>query len=109
MTMNRNSINRVELQGRVGTVRIQPSDKGLMAAFSLMTEYPIVSEEGNHLVESAWHNVAAFEGGDVYLEGLTRGAAVHLTGRLRTAKYIASDGTERTFTEVIADSLKVME
>ena len=61
------------------------------------------------IVESTWHNVAAFEGGDVYLEGLTRGSLVHLTGRLRISKYTAADGTERIFTEVVADSLQVLE
>jgi len=61
------------------------------------------------IVESTWHNVATFEGGDVYLEGLTRGALVHLTGRLRTSKYTAADGTERMFTEVVAETLNVLE
>ena len=61
------------------------------------------------VVESTWHNVVTFEGGDVYLEGLTRGALVYLTGRLRTSKYTAADGTERIFTEVVADSLQVLE
>jgi single stranded DNA-binding protein len=104
-----NSINRVELQGRVGTVRMSPGIGSIVANFSLVTEHPIVSAEGMHLVESTWHNVAAFEGGEVSLEGLTRGVQVHLTGRLRTAKYTAADGTERIFTEVLADSLKVLE
>ena len=107
--MNFNSINRVELQGRVGTVRMSPGIGSIVANFSLMTEHPIVSAEGCKLVESTWHNVAAFEGGEVSLEGLNRGAMVHLTGRLRTAKYTSVDGTERTFTEVIADSLNVIE
>ena len=107
--MNFNSINRVELQGRVGTVRMSPGIESIVANFSLVTEHPIISAEGCHLVESTWHNVAAFEGGEIYLEGLTRGAMVHLTGRLRTAKYTSVDGIERTFTEVIADSLKVIE
>jgi single-stranded DNA-binding protein len=61
------------------------------------------------IVESTWHNVAAFEGGDVYLEGLTRGSLVHLTGRHRISKYTTADGTERMFTEVVADTLKVLE
>lgn len=104
-----NSINRVELQGRAGTVRISPGIGYVVANFSLMTEHPIESAEDCKLVESTWHNCVAFEGGDVYLEGLTKGVLVHLTGRLRTAKYIAVDGTERTFTEVLADSLKVIE
>ena len=107
--MKFNSINRVELQGRAGTVRISSGIGSIVANFSLLTEYPIVSAEGRCLVESTWHNVAAFEGGDVSLERLTLGAMVHLTGRLRTAKYTSVDGTEKTFTEVIADSLKVIE
>ena len=107
--MNFNSINRVELQGRVGTVRISPGIGSIVANFSLLTEYPIVSAEGRCLVESTWHNVAAFEGGEVSLERLSLGAVVHLTGRLRTAKYTSVDGTERIFTEVMADSLKVIE
>ena len=107
--MNFNSINRVELQGRVGTVRISPGIGSIVANFSLVTEYPIVSAEGCHLVESTWHNVAAFEGDEVYLEGLTRGAVVHLTGRVRTAKYTTIDGTERGYMEVMASSLKVLE
>ena len=107
--MNFNSINRVELQGRVGTVRMSPGIGSIVANCSLVTEHPIVSAEGCTLVESTWHNVAAFEGGEVSLEGLTRGAMVHLTGRLRTAKYTTIDGTERTFTEVIANSMKVIQ
>ena len=104
-----NSINRVELQGRAGTVRISPAIGSIAANFSLMTESPVISVEGKKLVETTWHNVLAVEGGEVCLEGITRGSLVHLTGRLRTVRYTASDGTERTFTEVVAESLKVLE
>lgn len=104
-----NSINHVELQGRAGTVRISPGIGYVVANFSLMTEHVVASAEGKHLVETTWHNVVASEGGDVYLDGLSRGSLVHLTGRLRTARYTAADGTDRTFTEVVADSLKVMD
>lgn len=103
-----NSINRVELQGRAGIVRIIPRIGYVVANFSLMTEHIVASAEGKHLVETTWHNVVASEEGDVYLDGLSRGSLVHLTGRLRTARYTAADGTERIFTEVVADSLKVM-
>ena len=103
------SINRVELQGRVGTVRISPCVGAVAANFSLLTEHQLRSASGMAIVESTWHNVAAFEGGDVYLEGLARGSMVYLTGRLRTSKYTTADGTERMFTEVVADTLKVLE
>ena len=104
-----NSINRVELQGRAGTVRISPAIGSIAANFSLMTEHTVISVEGKMLVETTWHNVLAVEGGEVFLEGITRGSLVHLTGRLRTVRYTAVDGGERTFTEVVADSLKVLE
>lgn len=104
-----NSINRVELQGRAGTVRISPAIGSIAANFSLMTEQPVFSDKGKKLVETSWHSILAIEGGNVFLEGISRGSLVHLTGRLRTVKYTASDGTERTFTEVVADSLKVLE
>ena len=53
-------------------------------------------------------SVAAFEGNDVSINGLTRGSLVNLTGRLRNNKYIDASGNERVFTEVIATSLKVL-
>lgn len=62
---NSNSINRVELQGRAGTVRISPAIGSIAANFSLMTEYPVISVEGKKLVETTWHNVMAVEGGSV--------------------------------------------
>lgn len=107
--MNINSINRVELQGRVGTVRISPAIGSIAANFSLVTEHLIISLEGKRLVETTWHNVLAVEGEEASLEGISRGAMVHLTGRLRTVRYTAADGTERTFSEVVADSLRVLE
>ena len=107
--MNGKSINRVELQGRVGTVRIQSVDNQMVASFSLATEYAFKLKDGAIVSETTWSHICGFESRDVCLEGLSRGMLVHLTGRLRTNRYTAADGTERSFTEVVADSLKVVE
>ena len=107
--MNTQYINRVELQGRVGTVRISPVHDTIVANFSVMTEYMYQTSDGNKVVEATWMCVAAFEGNDVSINGLTRGSLVNLTGRLRNNKYIDASGNERVFTEVIAASLKVLE
>ena len=107
--MNDNYINRVELQGRVGTVRIQSVEDQLVSTFSLQTEHVFHLRDGAEAVEVAWMNVVAFEGGDVDSHGLTRGSLVHVIGRLRVNRYTAVDGTERIFTEVVAYSLKVLE
>lgn len=107
--MNFNSINRVELQGRVGTVRIQPVGDSVVAFFSLMTEETLTAADGAVLIEAAWHNVTAWEDKDVCIDGVTKGSLVHVEGRLRNSRYTAADGSERVFTEVIASSLKVLE
>ena len=108
--MNENSINRVELQGRVGTVRIQSVGGQMVSSFSLKTNHFYKLKDGSATVcETAWHCICAFESEDVVTNGLTRGSLVHLEGRLRTNRYTAADGTERTFTEVIATSLKVLD
>ena len=65
--------------------------------------------EGSKIVEATWMAVAAFKSEKVCIDSLTRGSLVHLTGRLRNNKYIDSAGCERVFTEVIADSLEVLE
>ena len=107
--MNDTSINRVELQGRVGTVRIQLIGTQPVTNFSLQTEHFHKLSDGTKVCETTYHCIVAFEGGEVDTKGLTRGSLVHLNGRLRTNRYTSSDGVERTFTEVLASSLKVLE
>ena len=106
--MNTQYINRVELQGRVGTVRISPVHDTIVANFSVMTEHMYQTSDGNKVVEATWMCVAAFEGGEVIILSLPRGSIVHLPGRLRTNRYIDASGCEKVFTEVLASSLKVL-
>ena len=48
--MNTQYINRVELQGRVGTVRISPVHDTIVANFSVMTEHMHQTSDGNKVV-----------------------------------------------------------
>jgi len=108
--MNKISINRVELQGRIGTVRVHSVGDQLVSNFSLQTEHHYELKNGSGPVcECTWHNCVAYEGGDVDTQGMTRGSLVHVCGRMRNNRYTAADGSERTFTEVIASSLHVIE
>lgn len=106
--MNDTSINRVELQGRVGTVRVQMIGSQPVTNFSLRTEYFYKLADGTKVCETTHHYIVAFEGGEVDTKGITRGLLVHLNGRLRTNRYTSPDGTERIFTEVLASSLRVL-
>lgn len=107
--MGKNYINSVELQGRVGTVRIMPVGDCLAANFSLMTEHGYRTSEGAAVIEATWMNISAFERNGISLEGLTKGVMVNVQGRLRTNRYTSMDGVERIFTEVVASNLRVIE
>lgn len=107
--MEHKFINRVELQGQVGTVRFSPGGNSLIANFSVMVEHELTSREGRPVIECTWLNVTAIEGRDVRLDRLARGSFVHLTGRLRNSKYTDACGMERTFTEIITSSLEVID
>ena len=107
--MSSEYINKVELQGRVGSVRISSVSDKLVADFSIYAERVSKTREGQAVVEATWMSVAAFKGGDVSIDGLTRGSLVHLKGPLRNIRCTDATGSEKVFTEVIADSLEVLE
>ena len=106
--MNNVSINKVELRGRIGTVRVQSIEDTLVANFSLSTEKIYSDKAGNKIAEVSWHHVCIWEGEGRNIGGLSRGVLVHLTGQLRNQKYLDTMGNERIFTEVLADSLVII-
>jgi single-stranded DNA-binding protein len=99
--------DRVEIEF-AGLSLLQVCKARIVANFSVMTEHMYETSDGNKFVEATWMCVAAFEGGEVNIQSLTRGSIVHLTGRLRTNRYIDASGCEKVFTEVLANSLKVL-
>ena len=103
-------INRIELRGMVGNVKIQNYTDAVVARLTVATNYAYKDKTGNAVIETAWHNVIAREGRNIQgLEELKRGDKVYLTGRLRYSKYTGSDGVERVACDVIANRLVVLD
>lgn len=103
-------INKIELKGRVGTVRSNVVNDSKVCNFSLVTEFLYKSREGNPMSETTWFNIVAWEGRDILdMNKIEKGATVHVTGRIRSSKYEGSDGTERHMQEVLASKLRVIE
>ena len=103
-------INRIELQGRVGIVRTNEHNGMRVANFSLATDLLYKTRDGAAVSETTWHNVVAWEGKDtpdVY--GICVGMPLHVIGRLRTSKYTNVDGTEKTYYEVLASKVTVLQ
>lgn len=102
-------INKVDLQGRVGAVRLDNIQGRNVASFSVVTEFVWQGENGQFFNECTWHQVSAWDGENVCdLTLLTKGCIVKLIGRLRHTRYTSADGTEKTFTEVLASELSII-
>ena len=102
-------INKVEIRGRVGTVRINEYNGRKVANFSVITDYLYKSREGVPASESTWHNVVAWYGKDIAnLDNITKGALVHLSGRIRANKYTSADGVEKSYYEIMTNRLQVI-
>ena len=66
--------------------------------------------DGASVIETTWHNVTAWEGKTLSdLDKITVGTPVFVRGRLRSQKYLASDGTERTSMDVIANLVETID
>lgn len=103
-------INRIELQGRVGTVRTNEHNGMRVANFSLATDLLYKTRDGAAVSETTWHNVVAWEGKDIPdVYSICVGMPVHVIGRLRTSKYTNADGVERTYYEVLANKVTILQ
>ena len=106
--MNNVSINKVELRGRIGTVRVQSIEDKLVANFSLCTEKHYKDRSGNNVIECTWHHVVVWEGEGINLGGLSRGVLVHLTGEIRNSQYTDTRGDSKILTEIVAKCIKII-
>lgn len=99
-------LNKVELRGVVGSVRLQKIGNTQVANFTVATSLAYKDRSGSPIIETTWHNVTAWEGRDVQDLGLLeRGSKVQIIGRLRNQRYTGADGIERSTTDVLANKL----
>ena len=102
-------INRIELQGRVGTVRTNTVNGSMVANFSLATELLYKNRDGSGVSETTWHNIVAWSGKDMPdLSRITVGTSLNIVGRMRATKYTAADGNDKYFYEVLASKVRII-
>ena len=100
-------LNRIELRGIVGSVYIKDFGNAKVANFSVATNYCYKSSDGTPVIETTWHRIVAWEGEGIQdLHLLEKGCNVHVIGRIRSQRYIAADGSERTVFEIIASKVE---
>ena len=105
-------INKIFLRGVVGVSTIRQFGGKNHIAFSLLHEHSYMDENGLMTVDCTWVHVSAFEGGTVSMQEMQKvckGAKVEVIGRLRTSRYVNSDGSTAVHLEVVAHRLHVMD
>lgn len=100
-------LNKVELIGTVGTTRVTDCGETRCINLSLVTEYFYTAKDGTAVVEMTWHHVVCYEGKGVCpLSEITKGAHLHILGRLRQRRYTSESGEERIVEEIVANSVE---
>ena len=99
-------INKIELQGIVGNVTTNKVGNTTVARFSVVTEQSYTSKDGAIVIDNTWHNCTAWESDKNKIADLSKGKGVHLTGRIRTYRFINADGSERSGNEIMVHELR---
>lgn len=103
-------LNRVELRGILGTIRVISLGDTHYATMSVATNYCYKDAEGCPVIETTWHLVTAWDGKACPdLSVLQKGDKVHILGRLRCRRYTDAAGIEKSQTDILANSLERIE
>ena len=102
-------LNRIEIQGIIGMVKITPVGDTRVARFSVCTETSYHGTEGI-AIDCTWFNVSAWESDKIRcLDQLQKGTAVRVSGRVRVQRYTDMDGAERLTWEVVAREVEILK
>ena len=103
-------INRIELQGYIGTVRTNEYNGSKVVNFTMITEHLYKTREGSAVNEQTWHNIVAWNCKDIpNTDQIEKGIPVNVTGRLRVNRYTTEDGTEKQYYEDLANKVKILK
>ena len=106
------SVNKVILVGNLGAdpeQRTIPSG-GMVTNFRLATsEVRRNRSTGQSSEHTEWHRVVLFDRlAELASQYLSKGAQVYIEGKLRTRKWQDQNGTEKYYTEVVADEMQFL-
>lgn len=102
-------INKAEIRGRVGSVRIFDTGSGKVAKLSVATEKLFKDRDGAVTIQTTWHCVKAWNhDGIPDIETIKNGDCVHVEGYMQQTKYVNADGYESSYAEIVAVRLEIL-
>ena len=106
------SINKVILVGNVGKDPVvRYFDKGVAkATFPLATSETYTNQQGETITSTEWHNIVLWRAlAEVAEKTIKKGAQVYIVGKIKTRSYADKDGVNKYITEILADTLLLLE
>lgn len=106
------SINKVLLLGNVGKDPVvRYFDKGVaLATFPLATSETYTNQQGETITSTEWHNIVLWRAlAEVAEKTVKKGTQLYVTGKIKTRSYVDRDGNNKYITEILADTMIVME
>lgn len=106
------SVNKVILVGNVGKDPvIRYFDKGVAkATFPLATSETYTNLQGETVTTTEWHNIVLWRAlAEVAEKNVKKGTQVYLTGKIKTRSYVDKEGNNKYITEILADSMMVID
>ena len=106
-------LNRAELIGRLGRdpdVRYTPDGKAIVNLALATSDVFRDKTSGEKREETEWHRVVLFgKQAEIASQFLKKGSLAYIDGRLRTRQWKNKEGLEQTTTEIVGNSLSLLE
>jgi len=106
------SINKVILVGNVGKDPVvRYFDKGVAkATFPLATSETYTNQQGETITSTEWHNIVLWRAlAEVAEKTVKKGSQLYIVGKIKTRSYVDKDGNNKYITEILADTMLVLE
>lgn len=105
------SVNRVTLIGHLGkdpeTRYTQNGDA--VCTFSIATSENWKNKNGERVERTEWHNIVFYQKlAEIAQQYLSKGKQVYIEGRIQSRKYQDKTGIERTFYEIVGNSMTML-
>jgi single-strand DNA-binding protein len=103
-------INKVVLIGHVGK---DPTIKYLSKGISVVS-FPLATSEieamaGQKTEVTEWHNIVMWRNlAEAAMRDLAKGRLIYIEGKLRTRTFEDKNGTQRSITEILAESYTIL-
>ena len=106
------SINKVILVGNLGADpdARELGENSILTNMSLATTRRYKNRDGEYVDETEWHRIVFFgRTAEVARDYLKKGSQAYVEGRLRTRRYTDKEGVERFATEIVGETLQLLD